>query len=76
MQKQVVYENLAKKYDLIFKGVQRDVDGSVAFIMFNDTLGLAKHATYAITPEGFNEQKLVEHIKKKRIAFGVKKGDK
>lgn len=71
MQTEFIYKNLAKRHNLIFKGVQKDIDGSVAFIYFNDTLGAAKHATYAILAKGFDETKLLRHIIKKRIAFGV-----
>ncbi len=71
MQVEFIYKNLAKRHNLIFKGVQKGLDGKVACIYFNDTLGAAEHATYAISPKGFDEKKLVDHIIKKRIEFGV-----
>lgn len=72
MQPIIVYQTLAKKHNLIFKGIQKDLDGSTAFILFNDTIGEAKGATYAISPEGFGEEKLLEHIQRKRAEFETK----
>ena len=72
MQPITLYETLAQKHNLVFKGTQKDIYGSIAFFLFDDTIGAAAGATYAISPEGFGEKKLLEHIQRKRAEFETK----
>ena len=65
------YKDLAGKHNLKYKGVQKDIDKSIAFVLFNDTIGAAEHATYAILPENVTEEGVATHVASKRADFKV-----